>query len=379
MGKIVSIVGARPQFVKAATVSRAIAAHNENHPRDVIEEKLLHTGQHYDDNMSRVFFDELAIPRPAYNLEVGAGAHGAQTGCMLERIEQVLLTDKPDLVLVYGDTNSTLAGALAAAKLHIPVAHVEAGLRSFVRTMPEEINRVLTDHVSNLLFCPTSTAVAHLADEGIGEGVYQVGDVMYDGTLFYAEQASALEADTLQRLAVVPKSFHLATVHRAENTDRPDRLAGIFEAFSELATEACPVVVPLHPRTVKYIGTYGLDVAPAVKIVEPVSFLEMVVLEKNARTILTDSGGVQKEAYFLDVPCVTLRGETEWVETVEAGWNVLAGSDKRAILEAVMKTPPPKSRSAAALYGTGDAAPRICDVLAQYIRGVVSDGLTANG
>lgn len=379
MTRIISIVGARPQFIKAATVSRAIAERNEQNADDVIEEKLLHTGQHYDDNMSKVFFDELAIPRPAYNLGVGAGTHGAQTGCMLDRIEQVFLADKPDLVLVYGDTNSTLAGSLAAVKLHIPVAHVEAGLRSFVRTMPEEINRVLTDHVSNLLFCPTSTAVANLTNEGIRQGVCQVGDVMYDGTLFYAERASTIEESTLRRLGLAPKSFHLATVHRAENTDRQARLTSIFEAFSELATEACPVVVPLHPRTVKYISKYGLTIAPAVKVVEPVSFLEMVVLEKNARTILTDSGGVQKEAYFLDVPCVTLRDETEWVETVEAGWNILAGSDRSAILAAATKTPTPKSRSAAALYGTGNAAFAICEAVAQYVQRGKADCMTING
>ncbi len=379
MMQIISIVGARPQFVKAATVSRAITEHNQRDPETAIKEKLLHTGQHYDDNMSKVFFDELLIPRPTYNLEVGPGSHGAQTGCMLERIEQILLDDKPDLVLVYGDTNSTLAGALAAVKLHIPVAHVEAGLRSFNRAMPEEINRVLTDHVSSLLFCPTSTAVANLADEGVRQGVSQTGDVMYDGTLFYAERASAIEQATLQRLGIAPKSFHLATVHRAENTDNPERLANIFEAFGELATETIPVVLPLHPRTTKYIRQYGLEVASTVKVVPPVSFLEMVVLEKNAQTIFTDSGGVQKEAYFLDVPCVTLRDETEWVETVEAGWNTLVGADKQAILDAAVKTPPQKSQSDTALYGKGDAAAGICDALVQYAREVGIQRLSVNG
>lgn len=379
MIRVISIVGARPQFVKAATVSRAVAAHNERKADCPIEEKLLHTGQHYDENMSKVFFDELAIPRPTYNLEVGAATHGAQTGCMLERIESVLLEDRPDLVLVYGDTNSTLAGALAAAKLHIPVAHVEAGLRSFVRTMPEEINRVLTDHISSLLFCPTSTAVDNLADEGICQGVSQVGDVMYDGTLFYAEQASAIEQGILERLGIEPQSFHLATVHRAENTDKPERLGSIFEAFGELATETAPVVLPLHPRTIKYIREYGLEIAPAVRLIEPVSFLEMVALEKNAKTILTDSGGVQKEAYFLNVPCVTLRDETEWVETVEAGWNILVGADKQAIVDAAAKTPPRKSLSDTALYGMGDAADRICHALVQYAFGTGSPGVTVQG
>jgi UDP-GlcNAc3NAcA epimerase len=361
--RIVTIVGARPQFIKAATVSRAIAAHNEARTGMVLEEKLVHTGQHYDDNMSRVFFEELEIPEPAYNLGIGSGSHGEQTGRMLERIEQVLLSEKPGLVLVYGDTNSTLAGALAAVKLHIPVAHVEAGLRSFVRTMPEEINRVLTDHLSDLLFCPTPTAVANLTHEGIEKGVHQVGDVMYDSTLFYARKVAPSEEDTLRRLGIARKSFYLATVHRAENTDRPERLAGIFEAFAEIATQNCPVIVPLHPRTVKCIGQYGLQVGDNVRIIDPASYLEMVVLEKNARKILTDSGGVQKEAYFLGVPCVTLRDETEWVETVEAGWNTLAGSDKQAIMRAV-QAPSPQGANDGSLYGNGDAATRICKLLA---------------
>jgi len=362
--RIVSVVGARPQFVKAATVSRAIAAYNETGRGSTLEEKLVHTGQHYDDNMSEVFFEELEIPRPAYNLGVGSGSHGEQTGRILERTEQVLLGEKPDLVLVYGDTNSTLAGALAAAKLHIPVAHVEAGLRSFVRAMPEEINRVLTDHISDLLFCPTPTAVTNLTREGIGRGVHRVGDVMYDSTLFYARKAASLEEDTLRRLGIAPKSFYLATVHRAENTDNQERLAGIFEAFGAIATQDCPVIVPLHPRTVKYIRQYGLRVSDAVSIIEPASYLEMVVLEKNAHKILTDSGGVQKEAYFLGVPCVTLRDETEWVETVEAGWNILAGSDQRAIVTAV-NAPAPPAMPQGGVYGNGDAATRICEILAQ--------------
>jgi UDP-GlcNAc3NAcA epimerase len=363
--RIVSVVGARPQFIKAATVSRALAAHNETHAGPAVEEKLVHTGQHYDDNMSEVFFTELEIPRPAYNLGIGSGSHGEQTGRMLEHIEQVLLSDKPDLVLVYGDTNSTLAGALAAAKLHIPVAHVEAGLRSFVRTMPEEINRVLTDHVSDLLFCPTPTAVTNLGQEGIDKGVHYVGDVMYDSTLFYSRKVTPLEEPMLRRLGIAPKSFYLATVHRAENTDNRERLTAIFTAFEEIATEVCPAVLPLHPRTVKYLHQYGLQVRNAVKIIDPASYLEMVVLEKNARKILTDSGGVQKEAYFLGVPCVTLRDETEWVETVEAGWNTLAGSDTRRIVAAA-KAPAPSNANDGSLYGSGNAAARICKLLAQH-------------
>ncbi len=362
--RMVSIVGARPQFIKAATVTRAVAAHNTTCDGAILDEKSIHTGQHYDDNMSEVFFQELEIPRPAYNLGVGSSSHGEQTGRMLERIEQVLVAEKPDLVLVYGDTNSTLAGALAAAKLHIPVAHVEAGLRSFVRTMPEEINRVLTDHISDLLFCPTPTAVTNLAREGIDKGVHDVGDVMYDSTLFYAERVMPLEHDILGRLGVAPKSFYLATVHRAENTDSRERLAAIFRAFDEIATEACPVIVPLHPRTVKYVRQYDLQIGIAVKIVGPASYLEMVALEKNACKILTDSGGVQKEAYFLGVPCITLRHETEWVETVDAGWNILAGSDAHAIVAAV-GAPSPSAGPDSGPYGNGHAAARICELLAR--------------
>jgi UDP-GlcNAc3NAcA epimerase len=366
--RIVSIVGARPQFIKAATVSRAIAAYNQALAGATLEEKLVHTGQHYDDNMSEVFFRELEIPRPAYNLGIGSSSHGEQTGRMLERIEQVLLDEKADLVLVYGDTNSTLAGALAAAKQYIPVAHVEAGLRSFVRTMPEEINRVLTDHISDLLFCPTPTAVRNLAREGIDKGVRYVGDVMYDSTLFYARKVTPLEQDTLRRLGIAPKSFYLATVHRAGNTDSRERLAAIFKAFDEIATEACPIVVPLHPRTVKYIHEYGLQVGNAVKIIDPASYLEMVVLEKNAYKILTDFGGVQKEAYFLGVPCVTLRDETEWVETVEAGWNTLAGSDAHAIVTAA-GAPSPGTSTDSGPYGNGHAAAQICELLARHRTG----------
>jgi len=364
--RIVSIVGARPQFIKAATVSRAIAAHNQAGAGTVIDEKLVHTGQHYDENMSQVFFDELEIPHPAYNLGVGSGTHAEQTGRTLERTEKVLLEERPDIVLVYGDTNSTLAGALAATKLNMPVAHVEAGLRSFVRAMPEELNRVVTDHISRLLFCPTPTAVANLAREGISRGVHQVGDVMYDSVLFHARKAAPLEESMLRRLGLAPKAYYLATVHRAENTDHRERLAGIFAAFDRIASEACPVVVPLHPRTVKYLRQYGLEVGKFVLVIDPASYLEIVVLEKNARQVLTDSGGVQKEAYFLGVPCVTLRDETEWVETVEAGWNILAGFSSDAIVAAVNRAPAAHGTTDGALYGNGNAARRICEILAAY-------------
>jgi UDP-GlcNAc3NAcA epimerase len=362
--RIMSIVGARPQFIKAAAVSRAIVAHNASRPAITLEEKLLHTGQHYDDNMSRVFFEELGIPRPACDLGVGSGTHAEQTGRMLEGIERVLLQESPQCVLVYGDTNSTLAGALAAAKLHIPVAHVEAGLRSFVRTMPEEINRVVTDRISTLLFCPTPTATANLGREGIAKGIHQVGDCMYDSTLFYARKVASIEKHLLERFGIVGKSFYLATVHRAENTDRPERLAAIFGAFGEIATPACPVLVPLHPRTAKSIRQYDLGAARDVRIIEPVSYLQMIALEKNARKVLTDSGGVQKEACFLGVPCITLREETEWIETVETGWNVVAGTDKSAIVAAV-NAPAPNNPVDSSIYGAGDAAQRICTVVAQ--------------
>lgn len=360
---IVSIVGARPQFIKAAAVSRAIAEHNKKSPKATIVEKIVHTGQHYDENMSKIFFDELEIPQPDYNLGVGSGSHGEQTGRMLEKIENVLVKEGPEYVIVYGDTNSTLAGALAAAKLHIAVAHVEAGLRSFNRKMPEEINRVLTDHASSLLFCPTETAVKNLASEGISEGVYQVGDVMYDSILFYAKKAKAIEHKTLERFEIRPKSYYLATVHRAGNTDDVATLRNIVEALNEMATTDHPVVLPLHPRTVSYIDSYGLRFNNSIKVIEPLSYLEMLVLENNARTILTDSGGVQKEAYIFRVPCVTLRDETEWVETVELGWNTLAGADYNQIVELVRIADNILPDTWQLFYGDGYAAGRISEVL----------------
>lgn len=316
MLKIVSVVGARPQFIKAAAVSRVLRA------TEGVKEILVHTGQHYDANMSDVFFEELEIPRPDYNLGIGSGTHGAQTGKMLEAIEKVLLEEKPDWVLVYGDTNSTLAGALAAVKLHIPVAHVEAGLRSFNRHMPEEINRVLTDHASDLLFAPTKSAVINLRHEGIPEErIKLVGDVMFDAALFYGKRAER-QSQILNKLDLKPKGYVLATVHRAENTDDPVRLKVIFDALCEIAGEI-KVVLPLHPRTREALIKSGMydKVASGIYLTEPVGYLDMVMLEKNARLIATDSGGVQKEAFFYHVPCVTLREETRWVELVELGWN----------------------------------------------------------
>jgi len=367
--KLVTIIGARPQIIKAAAVSRAVVEYNKKHADHPIVETIVHTGQHYDENMSQVFFEELDIPEPDYNLGIGSGLHGEQTSKMLQEIEATLIKEGPDCCLVYGDTNSTLAGALAAAKLHICVAHVEAGLRSFNRKMPEEINRVVTDHISGLLFCPTAKSIDNLSKEGISAGVHQVGDVMFDCIRFYAKRAKVVEQKTLKILDIQPKSYYLATVHRAENTDDSVRLTGIFEALNEIATTDCPVVLPLHPRTVKYVQKHGLKFADCVKVIQPVSYLEMVVLENNARLILTDSGGVQKEAYWLNVPCITLRDETEWVETVESGWNILTGADKHRIIDCVRHRHRSRDKRSESIYGNGDAARQICKVL----QGVRSD------
>jgi len=316
--KIATVVGARPQFIKAAVVSRALRV------TPGVEEISIHTGQHYDRNMSDIFFKELEIPKPDYYLGIGSGPQGAQTGQMLERIEQVLLAVKPDCALVYGDTNSTLAGALAAAKLHIWIAHVEAGLRSFNRRMPEEINRVLTDHAADLLFAPTEVAVENLRREGIPESrIHLVGDVMYDAALYYGSKA-AQQSRILQKLGLETKGYILATVHRAENTDNPRCLRAISEGLGAVAEEV-PVVLPLHPRTRAAMEREGLlgGISRHIHLIDPLGYLDMVMLEKNALLIATDSGGVQKEAFFYRVPCVTLRGETEWSELVEMGWNRL--------------------------------------------------------
>jgi len=361
--KLITVVGARPQFIKAAAVSRALAAHNERAGGAPLDERIIHTGQHYDENMSRVFFDELKIPRPAMNLEVGSGSHGRQTGAMLERLEDVLLSEKPDGVLIYGDTNSTLAGALAAVKLHIPVAHVEAGLRSFNRRMPEEINRVVADCVSSLLLCPTATAVTNLANEGITQGVHGVGDVMYDSVLFNTELARAA-SNVMDRLELSERGYYLATVHRAENTDDPDRLAAILAAFGALDW---PVVLPLHPRTRHTLGDGLAKIADRVRVVDPVPYLDMLMLESHARMILTDSGGVQKEAFWFERPCVTLRDETEWVELVGCGCNRLTGADTKRILEAIAAFEADDARlptdRPADLYGDGHSAERVVELL----------------
>lgn len=354
--KIVTVIGARPQFIKAAPVSRALSAGG-------IEEVLVHTGQHYDEAMSEVFFREMGIPEPRHRLGIGGLQHGAMTGRMLEAIEGVLLQEKPDRLLVYGDTNSTLAGALAAAKLHIRVAHVEAGLRSFNMAMPEEVNRRLTDHVCELLFAPTDAAMANLGREGITAGVHRTGDVMYDAAQLFMDVARE-RSDILKRLALPPGGYVLATVHRAENTDDAARLGNILAALGTLSAEL-PVLMPLHPRTRRQIALSGILVSPALRIVEPVGFLDMLILEKHARAIATDSGGVQKEAYFYGVPCVTLRHETEWVELVQSGANRLAPPDSAqgvlsALREALGRDRP---TPAPGLYGDGRAAVRIAGIL----------------
>ena len=313
VAKILTVVGARPQFIKAAPVSQALA-------REELSEILVHTGQHFDVTMSDIFFKELNIPAPAHSLEVNSLGHGAMTGRMLEKLEETMLAEKLGMVLVYGDTNSTMAGALAAAKLHIPVAHVEAGLRSFNRQMPEEINRIVTDHLSTLLFCPTQTAVRNLAAEGIINGVYAVGDVMYDMTLAASTRAEQ-QSTILETLGLQPRSYAVSTIHRAENTDNLERF-GKIKAWLENAAQQIPIVMPLHPRTRKLMA--GGTHAPAgVRLIDPLGYLDMTRLVHHAAAVFTDSGGLQKEAYFHRVPCVTLRDETEWVETIEAGWNRL--------------------------------------------------------
>jgi UDP-N-acetylglucosamine 2-epimerase len=373
--KIVTVVGARPQFIKAAAVSRMIQEFNRRKRR--IQEILVHTGQHYDYLMDKVFFEELELPRPDYHLGVGSGSHGRQTGIMLERIETILQEEKPEVLMVYGDTNSTLSGALAAAKLNIPVAHVEAGLRSYNRTMPEEINRLLTDHLSAFLFCPTDQAVRNLLKEGIKDGrtrkVKNVGDVMYDSILYYSKIAEK-KSTILQGLNLVnPQSvppgrdnpqYYLATLHRAENTDDPKVLNSILKALNEIGRNTS-VILPLHPRTKKMMKVHHLfSEFKNIKWIDPVSYLDMLQLEKKAKAILTDSGGVQKEAYWFKVPCLTLREETEWVETVKSGWNVLVGTGPKKIVQGLNvfgKRRP--SKRGMEIFGDGRASGKIIQIL----------------
>ena len=352
MKKILTVLGARPQFIKAAAFSRAI----KNYPN--IKEVIVHTGQHYDVNMSNVFFDEMDIPTPKYQLHTGGNSHGAMTGQQLEKIEEILILEKPDMVLVYGDTNSTLAGALAAVKLHIPVAHVEAGLRSFNRRMPEEINRILTDQISSYLFVPSLGSKQNLLNEGIDANkIFVVGDIMYDVSLYYKEKM--VKPTWFDNLKL--KEFILCTIHRAENTDDAYKLKEIFEG---LATSEKSIILPLHPRTLKKIKDYNLSIPSNIYVVDPIGYLEMVWLEVHCDLVVTDSGGVQKEAYFHNKQCVTLREETEWVELVEAGLNRLVGHDVKKIQEALISVDFKDGNNN--IYGVGDAAKKILDILEVY-------------
>jgi len=351
--KVLTIIGARPQFIKAAIVSRAFKEY-----RPDVQEFIVHTGQHYDANMSDVFFDELDIPKPDYNLGIGGGTHGQNTGRMIEKLESLMMEVQPQWVLVYGDTDSTLAGALAAAKLHIPIAHVEAGLRSFNMQMPEEINRILTDQMSTILFCPTQLAVENLRQEGFDKKPVQflnAGDVMQDSALYFADRATKPEAFDLAG------EFVLATLHRAENTDNNERLASIVAALNQIHTTIAPVVLPLHPRTRSLLKKHGLTLN--VKLIEPVGYLEMIWLLQRASIVLTDSGGVQKEAFFFGKACVTMRDQTEWVELVELNVNELAGAETTAIVEAVRRSAGRHVNDDHGIYGGGHAAQRIVECI----------------
>lgn len=355
--KIATIVGARPQFIKAAVVTRAIDARARL--GDDITEFYIHTGQHYSLCMSEVFFQTLELPQPKYHLGIGSGTHGQQTGRMLEAIEQVLVEEKPGVVLTYGDTNSTLAGALAAAKLHIPIAHVEAGLRSYNRRMPEEINRIIADQLSDHLFAPTQTAVKNLAAEGITRGIHLVGDVMLDAARYYAVKA------TLPDLQLKPGGFFIATIHRAENTDQRERLLRVLTILDTLARQGDrPVILPLHPRTKSCLDRWEICVPAGLRLIDPVDYFQMLALIRDAAVVLTDSGGVQKEAFFLGTPCITLRDETEWIETVELGWNVVVGDNLEAAQLALgrfLNHPPPQVHQHP--FGDGAASERIVDIL----------------
>lgn len=353
--KLVTVVGARPQFIKASAVSQVLRACHR--------EILIHTGQHYDYNMSNVFFNELQIPEPDYNLCIGSGNHGFQTGNMLIKLEEIYLKEKPDIVIVYGDTNSTLAGALSASKLLIPVVHIEAGLRSFNKKMPEEQNRIITDHISKLLFVPTDTAKNNLSAEGISDHVYNVGDVMFDAIIRFKEMA-AIKSSIFEKLNYSKNNYILATVHRAENTNDISKLRNIIEALNESNEN---VIFPLHPRTKKYMESYGISLGNNVKVIEPVGYIDMIQLEANSKKIITDSGGVQKEAYLLKKVCITIRDETEWIETVHCGWNILTGTDKYKILEAIMSANSKIEHPQ--LFGDGKAAVKIVDVINKFISG----------
>lgn len=356
--KIITIIGARPQFIKAAALSAIFAA------SETINEIVVHTGQHYDANMSDIFFDELNIPKPAYNLKIGGGTHGQNTGRMIEAIEEVLLKEKPDMVLVYGDTDSTLAGALAACKIHIPVAHVEAGLRSYNRRMPEEINRILTDQISTILFTPTDGAKDNLIGEGVAaDKIHTVGDIMYDATLQFRDIANE-RSTIIKEHGLSPKNYILATIHRAENTDDPVRMKSIIEG---LAASAQKIVLPLHPRTKSALAKNGIEIPDQITCIDPVGYLDMQVLESGASIISTDSGGVQKEAYFHGVPCITMREETEWVELVDAGANIITGADAKRIKDAIEKFSG-TTIATSNIYGDGQTAKAIAHTIENYFR-----------
>lgn len=357
MIKILTVVGARPQFVKAAVLSRLIRSLDW---RDKFSEVIVHTGQHYDANMSDVFFSEMEIPLPDYNLNIGSASHGKMTGEMLIGIESILFIEKPDLLLVYGDTNSTLAGALAASKIHIPVVHIEAGLRSFNMRMPEEQNRILTDKLSKFLFCPTQQAVINLQNEGVKENIHMVGDIMFDASLHYRKK---LKHEFLSKLKSKYnfEEFVLATVHRAENTDSPENLKEILDAFGSIKDI---IILPLHPRTKSKLESLGLKIPDNVIVTDPVSYFEMLELESECNYIITDSGGVQKEAYFFQKPCFTIRTETEWTESVESGWNVITGPNKEKLIKAISEFVKPDTHPE--LYGNGDTGERILTALIHH-------------
>lgn len=357
--KIITIIGARPQFIKAAVVSKQLKIKG-------IQEILIHTGQHFDQNMSEIFFDEMGIPRPDYNLSIHGLSHGAMTGRMLEGIEDILLKEKPDYVMVYGDTNSTLAGALAAVKIHIPVIHIEAGLRSFNMRMPEEVNRILTDRISSILFCPTDTAMHNLDQEGFENNKVKIvnsGDVMEDSALFFNKVAVG-KSEILKTLGIAENEYVLATIHRAENTDDPQRLKNIFEGL-ETINKSKKVVLPLHPRTANILKSSGIETS--ITIIEPVGYLDMTILTSHAAMVLTDSGGLQKEAFFFNRFCITLREETEWVELVNNGYNYLAGSDTGKMVEIYNTLKDRKFEKKHNFYGGGTASENIANYLVNTI------------
>lgn len=378
--KIVTIVGARPQIIKAAALSRAI-----NNKFNQLDEVIVHTGQHYDSNMSDVFFDEMGIPKPKLNLNVGSGNHGKQTAEMVEKLEEVFVQEEPDAIVVYGDTNSTLATAIAASKLHLPIVHIEAGLRSFNKKMPEEINRIMCDHASTLLFSPTATGINNLVNEGFVEDhshpadmdhprIYHCGDVMYDNSIYFSE-ISDDKSSIMQEISVEKDKYILATVHRNDNTDHKDKLTSIFNSFLKITNQfSTPIVLPLHPRTAKMMDVVlspelkkEIDHCEFIKIIPPASFLDMIALEKNCKMILTDSGGVQKEAYFFNKPCVILRPQTEWVEIVDVGCAVLADADESAIIEATNRFMSKENLAFPPIFGDGSAAEFIADEIIKQL------------